>query len=245
MNPPGKFHIGTSGFSYKHWRGIFYPDDIPQKKWLEYYADNFGTVEINSSFYHIPRLSTCEGWERRSPEGFLFAIKANRYITHVRKLRYANEIINLFFTTIGYLDGKLGPVLLQLPPAMEKDIPLLKDFIARLPEGLRYVFEFRNSSWYGYELFRTLDDLGCAFCMHDLPGKATPREITGDFTYVRFHGSEAAYSSCYPDNELAEWADRLQTISAAGKDVFAYFNNDLHGHAVTNARTLTRLLAGT
>jgi len=237
-----KFHIGTSGFSYKHWQGRFYPEDLPQRKWLEYYAEHFDTVEINSSFYHLPRSPTCENWNKRVPEDFVYAMKASRFITHLKKLEDVEQALENFFEVIQPLGSKLGPVLFQLPPSLKKDLSLLRNFLAILPGGYRFVFEFRNSDWYDDDLFSLLDDTGTAFCIHDLPGKASPVETTGSFAYVRFHGAQQVYTSLYSDQELETWAGRLKNYAEKGLDVYAYFNNDIGGHAVENAESLKSLL---
>jgi len=242
MASTGRYFIGTSGFTYNHWRGVFYPEKLPQREWLEFYAEKYDTVEINSSFYHLPRLSTCENWRKRVPEEFIFAMKASRFITHIKKLRDTGEPVGKFFEVIQPLGEKLGPVLFQLPPGMKKDITLLGQFIETLPKGYRHVFEFRNNTWYGDDLFELLDRANIAFCIHDLPGKVSPCEVTGGFAYIRFHGASQAYSSCYRGAELETWAVRMNGYLKTGRDVYAYFNNDIMGYAVENAETLKRLL---
>ena len=242
MTSQGKFFIGTSGFTYNHWRGIFYPEKLPQKKWLEHYAWHFDTVEINSSFYHLPRPSTCESWRKRVPESFIFTMKASRFITHIKKLKEIDEPVKNFFEVIRPLEEKLGPILFQLPPGMKKDLGLLKGFIEKLPEGFRYLFEFRNNSWYDDDLFSLLDDKGVSFCIHDFPERASPSVVTGNFVYLRFHGARQAYSSCYNDDELGTWAEKMKDYLKTGRDVYAYFNNDIMGYAVQNAKMLKQFL---
>ena len=238
----GKFFIGTSGFTYNHWRGVFYPEGLPQRKWLEYYAQHFDTVEINSSFYHLPRPYTCENWRKRVPENFIFTMKASRFITHLKMLNDIEEPLNNFFEVIQPLREKLGPILFQLPPGMKKDIFLLENFIEKLQGGYRYVFEFRNQSWYEDDLFSLLNDTDIAFCIHDFPKRASPCVVTGSFAYVRFHGAQQAYSSAYNDDELRSWVGRVKEYSKMGKDVFAYFNNDIEGYAVENSKILRQFL---
>jgi len=169
-------------------------------------------------------------------------MKGSRFITHLKMLKNIEEPLHNFFEVIEPLQEKLGPILFQLPPGMKKDIPLLRNFIEQLPEGYRYVFEFRNNSWYGEDLLRLLDDTGAAFCIHDLPGKVSPLAVTGAFAYVRFHGALQAYSSSYSDEELETWAMKLKDYSNRGMDVFAYFNNDMGGFAVKNAAALKHVL---
>jgi uncharacterized protein YecE (DUF72 family) len=240
-----KFYIGTSGFTYKHWQGLFYPEELPQRQWLEYYARHFDTVEINSSFYHLPRPSTCENWRKRVPEDFVYVMKASRFITHLKKLEDVEKPLENFFEVIQPLGKKLGPILFQLPPSLKKNLSVLRNFLAKLPEGYCYVFEFRNNDWYDDELFSLLDNTGIAFCIHDLPGKASPIAATGSFVYVRFHGARKVYTSPYSDQELETWAGRLRGYAKKDLDVYAYFNNDIGGHAVENAKTLKGLLAQT
>lgn len=242
MTVKRKFFIGTSGFTYNHWRGIFYPDELPQKKWLEHYAQHFDTVEINSSFYHLPRPSTCENWGKRVQESFIYAMKASRFITHIKKLKNIEEPVKNFFEVIQPLGKKLGPILFQLPPGMKKDLSLLKNFIEKLPGGFRYVFEFRNNTWYEDDLFSLLDGADIAFCIHDLPKRASPYAVTGSFVYIRFHGAQQAYSSFYTDEELETWATRIKEYSETGRNVYIYFNNDIMGYAIENAKTLKHLL---
>ncbi|HUU28836.1 MAG TPA: DUF72 domain-containing protein [archaeon] len=242
MAVEGKFFIGTSGFTYKHWRGVFYPEDLPQRKWLEHYVQHFNTVEINSSFYHLPRPSTCGNWRNRVPEDFVFAMKASRFITHIKRLKEIEEPLKNFFEVIRPLEKKLGPVLFQLPPGIKKDLLLLRDFLEKLPAGFCYAFEFRNNVWYEDDLFSLLDSAGIAFCIHDLPLRVSPCVVTGKFIYVRFHGAQQAYASSYTNEELQTWAGRLKGYSKKGLDVYAYFNNDMQGYAVENAKTLKHFL---
>lgn len=242
MKGRGRFFVGTSGFTYNHWRGVFYAEGLPQRKWLEFYAREFDTVEINSSFYHLPRPSTCEHWRTRVPESFVFAMKGSRFITHIKKLQEIEEPVKNFFEVIQPLGEKCGPILFQLPPGMKKDISLLKNFIEKLPNGFRYVFEFRNNTWYEDDLFSFLDEADITFCIHDLPEQVSPCAVTGSFVYVRFHGARQAYSSSYTDEELETWAARMKQYSITGLDVYAYFNNDFMGFAVENAKTLKHFL---
>jgi len=236
------YYIGTSGFTYEHWRDIFYPPEVPAKNWLEYYARHFSTVEINSSFYHLPKPSVCDNWKRRTPENFTFAVKASRFITHIKRLKDCTEPIARFFGAVQPLGEKCGPILFQLPPGMKNDIPRLEGFLKILPAGYRYVFEFRNKTWYTDDLFSALDTAGIGFCIHDLPDMVSPLWVTGSFVYVRFHGAELRYSSPYNDEELASWAGRMNEWAKAGKDIYAYFNNDAGGYAVENAKTLIQFL---
>ena len=242
MSNPSKILIGTSGFSYKHWRGVFYPDDVPQSKWLEYYAGHFETVELNSTFYHLPKDTSVENWEKRTPDNFIFSVKGSRFITHIKKFSDIEKPLSNFFEVISLLKTKLGPVLFQLPPSMKKDLILLEDFVSKLPENLRFAVEFRNAAWYSDDVPDILGKHNIAFCIHDMPGLASPLSVTGKFVYIRFHGAENAYSSFYSDEALRIWADRINGFSGKGYDVYAYFNNDYSGFAVKNAEMLKNIL---
>jgi len=234
--------VGTSGWSYRHWRGVFYPEDLPQRRWLEHYAEHFDTVELNTTFYHLPKESTCEGWRQRVPEGFVFACKASRIITHRLRLADCREPLDTFLERLGRLADRLGPVLFQLPPSFGRDLARLSDFLSMLPPAVLSVFEFRDESWYCEETFELLESRGVCFCSHDMPGLRAPRRGTGPAAYVRFHGPSRRYTGSYSDEELAGWAEWMAGQWEAGRSLYAYFNNDVGGHAVANARTLRQVL---
>jgi len=242
MGPLGTARVGCSGWQYKHWRAEFYPAELPVGSWFEHYASVFDTVEINNSFYRLPERETFAAWRRRAPTRFLFAVKASRYLTHMKKLKDPEEPLTRFFTRVRALGKRLGPVLYQLPPGWKLDQSRLEHFLHALPRGVRQVLEFRDPSWYAAEVLSLLERHGVALCLHDMPGSATGRERVGPFVYVRFHGAGGTYSGSYPDDRLHGWADWLHTQRAAGVDVFAYFNNDVGGHAPRNAVTLRRSL---
>jgi len=238
---PGKVRIGTSGFSYKHWKGVLYPDDVPQRKWLEHYATQFDTVELNSTFYHLPKAATCEGWRERTPPGFLFAVKLSRFITHRKDLVEADEPLATFLDRVGRLGERLGPVLVQLRPGLKADAARLDAFLALCPAARRWAVEFRNPSWLTDEVYGVLERHGAALVIHDmLPDH--PRETTAGWTYLRFHGAGRRYGGCYPRQRLAAEAARIAAWAARGLAVYAYFNNDADGHAVANARDLARFV---
>jgi len=247
--------IGTSGWHYKHWIGRFYPEKLRPDKWLEHYAQHFDTVEVNNTFYHLPKEQTMVNWHDRVPAGFLFAVKASRYITHIKKLRNTAEEVERFFDLAGLLGEHLGPILYQLPPSLHKDLARLEEFIASLPLRDRAVFEFRHASWYEQDTFDLLNRHGVALCVHDMglgfpnarervggPGKAPPRVVTGGMVYVRFHGTNGRYQGNYPDSLLHDWAGWMKSRMHAARAVYAYFNNDISGHALNNARTLRRIM---
>lgn len=234
----GKAHIGTSGFTYDHWREVFYPPDVARRRWLEYYCEHFDTVEINSSYYHMPRASVCESWRRRSPERFCFVMKLNRWITHRRRLAECDEPLRSFVEAVDNLGEKLGPILVQLPPSFRADAARLAGFLDICPPRYRWAVEFRSPTWLCEEVYAVLGDHDAALVVHDLI-KDHPPVVTAGWTYLRFHGPGRRYEGCYTDRMLRAAADRISEHLSAGRDVYAYFNNDAHGHAVRNARTLS------
>ena len=234
--------IGCSGWQYKHWRGDFYPADVPAARWFEYYAARFDTVEINNTFYRLPEEQTFARWAERAPMKFLFAVKASRFLTHMKKLKDPEEPLARLFDRMRPLGRHLGPVLYQLPPGWKLDKPRLEHFLQVLPKGVKHVLEFREPSWYGDDVSALLERYRVARCLHDMKGSATGMEAVGPFVYVRFHGASGTYSGAYPEERLERWADWLQAQRHGGSDVYAYFNNDIGGHAPRDAVSLRRLL---
>jgi uncharacterized protein YecE (DUF72 family) len=230
--------IGTSGWYYDHWKEVFYPAGLAKSKWFEHYAQHFDTVEVNNTFYHLPKEKTLQRWYEIAPKGFLYAVKANRYITHIKKLKDASEPLERFFERVNLLKGKLGPILYQLPPSLHKDLDLLGDFIKLLPKRKTAVFEFRHQSWYENDTYDLLRKLGVGFCIHDMPGNESPREVTSDVIYIRFHGTSGRYAGNYPESALEGWAEWLKEQTKEAHFIYAYFNNDIHGHAIKNAQQL-------
>lgn len=237
-----EIRVGTSGWYYKHWSGRFYPETLRKDKWLEHYARYFDTVELNSTFYHLPQEQTMMNWHDRVPPGFVFAVKASRYITHIKKLRNTVEEVARFLDLAARLGEHLGPVLYQLPPSLHKDLARLDEFINSISMRDRAVFEFRHSSWYGQDTFDLLNKNGVAVCVHDMDGEDMPRIVTGGMVYIRFHGTNGRYQGNYPDVVLREWADWIQGQVTGARAVYVYFNNDVSGHALNNARTLKQIL---
>jgi uncharacterized protein YecE (DUF72 family) len=230
--------IGTSGYNYDHWKERFYPPDLPSRLWLEHYARHFDTVEINNSFYRLPAEKTWEGWRRQAPEHFLYAVKANRYITHNKKLRDAADSVELMMGRVRLLKKHLGPILWQLPPNWNANPDRLTEFLPLLPDDVRHALEFRNPSWWDNDrVLQLLDDYGVAFVSHDMPDQPAPRLVTGGWVYVRFHGGEEKFAA---ENRPAmqPWIDWLAGCRAKNLDIYAYFNNDNEGHAVTDAQAL-------
>ena len=234
--------IGTSGWYYEHWKERFYPAGSSKSKWLEYYAERFDTVEINNSFYHLPKEQTLKRWNDIAPEGFLYAVKANRYITHIKRLKDAAEPLERFFERIRLLGNKLGPVLYQLPPSLHKDLDLLGGFVKLLPKSPPAVFEFRHESWYSDDVFALLAEANATLCIHDMPGKESPRVVTAGTIYIRFHGTTGRYAGSYPEPALQNWANWLKQQTRDARSIYAYFNNDIHAHAINNAKCLRELV---
>ena len=237
-----KIHVGCSGWVYKHWRGLLYPEGLPQKRWFERYAEDFDTVEINASFYRVPLASTFEGWRNKAPPGFRYAVKVNRFITHMKKLLDCEQPLKDFIALVRPLGQTLGPLLYQLPPSLHKDLPRLDAFLQRLPDDLEQVVEFRHKSWYDDDVLALLDRFGIGFVAHDLKGLESPRWASGRTAYVRFHGAGGKYWGRYSDEALLGWTDWCLQQARHGRSVWCYFNNDIHGHAIEDARTLKSMV---
>jgi len=238
--------IGTSGYNYPHWwNGTFYPSDLPQKKWLEFYAEYFNSVELNVSFYRLPKKEVFQGWYKRTPKKFVFAVKGSRFITHIKRLKDCREPVSLFFDHASPLKEKLGAVLWQLPPRFKFQKERLEQFcvlLTTLPRSKlhRHAFEFRDESWLCQEAFRILEDFRFALCLAHGSGLSCIEEITSDFIYLRLHGGEVLYGSSYSDKELRQWAGKIQGWRKKSKATFVYFNNDAYAFAVKNGLTLKR-----
>jgi uncharacterized protein YecE (DUF72 family) len=234
--------IGTSGWQYAHWSGDFYPRELPSARWFEFYARHFDTVELNTSFYRLPQAQAFDGWRRRAPAGFSFAVKASRYLTHVKRLSDPAEPLDRFWSRARRLGDRLGPVLYQLPPRWAPNEERLAAFLSAVPREHAQVVEFRDRRWYTPGTNALLEAAGVALCLHDMP-ESRIADPVGPLVYVRFHGSGARYGGRYPDDALAEWAMRIRAWSAAGLPVWAYFNNDIGGHAVRDAARLREAVA--
>ncbi len=233
--------IGTSGWQYRHWRGRLYPRGVPQRRWLEHYAERFAAVEVNATFYRLPTPAAVEGWVRTAPEGFVFAVKASRYLTHIRRLRDPREPVRRLMDLVEPLGDHLGPVLLQLPPRMPCDAPALDAALACFPAGARVAVEPRDPTWFSAPVRTVLERRGAAFCLADRPGWRAPYWRTADWGYVRFHEGRATPRPCYGRAALATWAERLAELFAADEEVFAFFNNDLGGCAPRDANVFAGL----
>jgi len=244
----GKIFIGTSGFAYPHWRGIFYPENLPGKDWFLYYVKHFDTVELNVSFYRLPRKEAFASWRKKAGNNFVFAIKGWRMISHIKKLKNCQEEIKKFFEAANGLKSKMlnlksknySIILWQLPPSLKLDSFRLANFLAMLPGNWRYAFEFRHPSWGSEKTWEILRKHKAAVVFQDFPGWPVFEEITADFVYLRFHGKESLYSSCYTEKELKDWAKKIKNWQKQGLDVYVYFNNDALGYAIENAKRLKR-----
>jgi uncharacterized protein YecE (DUF72 family) len=249
--------VGTSGWQYQDWRGVLYPPGVAQRRWLEYYAGHYGTVENNASFYRLPGRDTFAGWRARTPDGFVMAVKASRYLTHIRRLRDPAEPVERLLRAATGLGDKLGPVLLQLPPTMPADAGALEECLrefARFPatpdpvpgpagHGIRVAVEFRHQSWWTGEIRQLLERHGAALCWADRLGRpVTPLWRTADWGYLRFHEGAAQPWPRYGPQDLRAWAQRAAQAWPDGAEVFAYFNNDQGGAAVHDAATLASVL---
>ncbi len=238
----GKIHIGTSGWHYEHWIGTYYPEKIKGKEKIEYYQKDFQTVEINNTFYEIPEDKTFKDWKNAVPEDFVFAVKASRYITHMKKLIVDHESLDRFFSGIENLEKKVGAILFQLPPKWNVNRDRLEKFIQELPKNRRYAFEFRDHSWYDDSVYQLLEENNCSFCIYDLAGHQSPIKVTADFVYIRLHGPGDKYKGKYYKPTLEKWADRCRDWQQDRKDVFLYFDNDEDGNAAFNAKELIEIL---
>jgi len=232
-------HIGTSGWQYADWRGRFYPEDVPQREWLEYYAGRFETVEVNNSFYRLPERDTFRAWRDRTPEGFIVTVKASRFITHLKRLKDPEEPVELLWERATGLGDRLGPVLFQLPPRFPVDVPRLKELVAVLPERLRAAFEFRDPSWYTRDVFDLIDGRGAALVWPHRPRDRMTLPALGGWVYVRFHQGSMRGPD-YRRDTLRRWASRIAAADA--DEAFVYFNNDQGGAAIRDARTMRELL---
>ena len=238
----GQVKIGCSGWAYKHWRGLFYPEGLPQRLWFARYAEEFDTVEINNSFYHLPKPETFDKWRAQAPPGFCYAVKANRYLTQAKKLLDCEEPMERTMAAVRNLGDRLGPMLYQLPPSMSINLERLESFLQILSHDVTSVFEFRNKSWYEPATYALLDRYGAGFVVHDMKGSATERIAVGPAVYVRFHGGVGKYWGRYSDDTLLSWTDWLLDQSKQGRICWCYFNNDIHGHAIEDARTLRSMV---
>lgn len=241
-----ELRVGTSGWQYEHWRGRFYPRGLPKASWLGFYADHFDTVELNSPFYRQPERATFERWRRSVADGFVYAVKLNRFLTHIKRLNVPRESTARAYDTMSGLGHKLGPVLVQLPPRFRFDRDRVEAYFRSVSRRRRrHVIEPRDRTWFTEEALEVLRKLHVALCLVDADGQPTAsdplRAVTADLVYVRFHGRAERYGTDYTDDLLREWVELIRAWRRRGLDVFAYFNNDAHAHAPRNALRLLEL----
>lgn len=232
------YWIGTSGYSYKAWKGSFFPESLPDTEMLRYYGERFAAVEINYTFYRTATVRQLQNWAKEVPEHFTFTLKAPRRITHDMRLRDAADLAADFCDTARALKSKLGALLFQLPPFLKRDTPRLEDFLHQMPPGFRVAFEFRNQTWFADEVYETLRRFGVALCTVESPDRAVPLEATADFGYFRLRQPD------YSDEDLAACAERIRTAATAWQDVFIYFKHEADAQGPALAARLRTLLDG-
>jgi len=245
-----KIYIGTSGFSYSCWeKGVFYPSDLAKTEQLKYYSRLFRTVELNNPFYRLPAAKSFQDWYQQTPPNFIFALKASRYISHLKKLKDCRQPWRVFIKRASRLKEKLGPILFQFPANWPVNCQRLEDFLKILPGKYSYVFEFRHPGWFTQEIYQLFKKHNVALCLVDSPSvkhwvsnRFVRRPVfTADFVYLRLHGSQSLYSSDYTDKELKNWTVKIKKW-AKTKRVYVYFNNDAGGYAVKNAQKIKEYL---
>jgi uncharacterized protein YecE (DUF72 family) len=239
---PGRLFIGTSGWQYRHWFGPFYPEKPRPRDLLAFYAERFDTVEVNGTFYRLASAAACRRWREVTGPTFTFACKGSRYLTHMRRLKETGQGIERFFAPLWELEGKLGPIVFQLPERFAPDLDRLTAFMAGLPQPHRYAFEFRNADWFRDDVLERLAEHAAALCLYDFEGRQAPLRITADFVYIRLHGPGAKYSGKYDQAALAAWADRMVGWRERGLDTYCYFDNDAYGYSASNAIELMAML---
>ncbi len=236
-----EIRIGTSGWHYDHWKGVFFPRGLDPKDRLLFYSRSFDTVEINNSFYRLPSEAAVLGWRETVPMGFLFAVKGSRLITHMKKLKDAAGPLRTFMERMSVLGDKLGPILFQLPPGWRVNLARLREFLSLLPTGYKYAFEFRDPSWFDPGVYRELERSGCAFCQYQLGEVVSPRVVTADFVYIRLHGPSGPYRGRYGRVGLEPWLRSIEDCARKGLSIYCYFDNDERGYAVMDAMLLREM----
>ena len=235
-------HIGTSGWHYKHWVGTFYAERTPASKMFAFYCEHFDTVELNNTFYCLPKPAGLERWRDSSPPNFCFAAKGSRFITHMKKLKDPEAALAKYFDAIEKLHEKLGPILFQLPPGWTFDADRFATFLKALPTYHRYAFEFRNQTWDNPQTYDLLAKYNAAYCMFDLAGYQSPMHISADISYIRLHGPGGKYQGSYSDNALRNWAKHIANWVKRLNAIYVYFDNDDSGYAAHNALRLKEML---
>lgn len=243
MSEEFSIHVGTSGWSYKHWHDCFYPNELTEKEYLKYFSQHFSTVEVNNSFYHLLSGKSVKNWVNNVPKDFIFAVKASRYITHMKRLKNPENSTLKFFQSIEPFEDKIGPILFQLPPKFKFNKDRFELFFQVLPKNYRYAFEFRDASWFNEEVYTVLRRYNAAFCIYNLGAFQSPKIITADFVYTRLHGNYGLGSGKYSNEELKNFYQEINNYKLQCKDVYCYFNNDEACFAIQNALELKLLLA--
>jgi uncharacterized protein YecE (DUF72 family) len=238
----GKLWIGTSGWHYKHWLGNFYPARLPSSKMLAHYVEQFDTVELNNSFYKLPAEKSLQAWRDSTPAHFHFTVKGSRFLTHMKKLKNAEQGLDRFLSAVDVLGPKLGPILFQLPPNWALDLDRLAAFLAILPRYHCYAFEFRNATWNAPQVYELLGKHNAGYCIFHLAGQTSPVQVTADFAYVRLHGPGGKYQGSYNNAALEEWAKQIDAWTRKLNAVYVYFDNDDSGYAPQDALRLKALL---
>ena len=234
-------YVGTSGWQYPHWRRVFYPDRLPQRSWLPYFADRFQTVEVNNTFYNLPEKAVFESWRKASPPDFVFALKMSRFLTHLKRLRDPEEPVHRFLERARGLGSKMGPILIQLPPRFSLDVERLAHTLARFPRDVRLSVEFRDETWFVDETRELLERHQVALCLADSPRRKQPAWRTASWGFVRFHEGRGPRAPGYDRDVLRRWVERIAGMWSSGDDVYVYFNNDARGYAIRDAITFAEL----
>ncbi|WP_298626859.1 DUF72 domain-containing protein [uncultured Legionella sp.] len=238
-------HIGTSGWSYDGWLGNFYPEKIKSTLILPFYTKTFDSVELNNSFYQIPKEKNIKNWVESTPSDFMFSCKANRYITHYKKLEDVKETVDKLINAFSHFEEKLGPILFQFPPYWPVDLPCLQKFITELPQKYLYTFEFRHKSWFCEELYELLHAHQMALCFYDHKAYQSPEIVTSQFIYMRMHGpNENAYQGAYEEETLSQYAQQFINWQKEGKAIYCYFDNDEKANAPKDALRLKEMILG-
>lgn len=238
----GKVHIGTSGWFYEHWIGPFYPESLSRKKFLPYYMQHLDSVEINRTFYSLPKKKVFEEYAGLAARPFIFSVKASQFITHMKRLSNPRQPLRKLLGRLEGLGKHLGPILFQLPPNWKVNLERLEEFLKALPKGHRYAFEFRDPSWINDEVIALLKHYLAAFCIYEFDDYLSPCFVTANFVYIRLHGPNGAYAGNYSHKKLQKWARFIRKQIRAGKDAYCYFDNDEAGYAADNAISLAKIL---
>lgn len=239
-----KVFVGCSGFNYFSWKKRFYPEGLPQRKWLQYYSSVFKTVELNVTFYRLPKQSTFKRWYTETPQDFSFVLKGSRLITHLKRLVGVEEPLTTFFESALLLGEKLKVTLWQFPPGFQLDVDRLKEFLKLLSTyDIRAAFEFRHPSWITEEVSQLISQYNFTLCMADWPPFLNEIPARSDFVYIRRHGHQGNYATCYTEEEIIRDANRIKKYAEQGKDVYIYFNNDAYAYATQNAKRLMEILS--